>query len=106
MPNRNNRSVNLPPSPRRPGAGVPHRASTPTDRLGRALTINYATLHGSPGERWAGLPAKPKLTRESESVNDEASGRLILIPILEWLDRATANTFGAAVEAKFPGARA
>jgi hypothetical protein len=71
-----------------------------------ALVIKDVTLHSSNGRRWAGLPAKPRMSQGGEIMKDER-GKVLYTPVLEWSNRETADRFSnaviAAVEREHPG---
>ena len=78
-----------------------------TVRLGKALSIKDITLHASHGKRWASLPSKPMMDAGG-NVKKNDQGKVQYVPILEWLDRETADKFSEgvieAVEREHPGA--
>lgn len=78
-------------------------------RLGKALVINDVTVMASHGRRWAGMPGKPQINRDGVVLRDD-KGKIKYSPVVEWLDKASADSFSegviAAVEAAHPGATA
>ena len=77
-----------------------------TIRLGAALSIKDVAVHAMNGKRWASLPAKPMISADGTTKKNDA-GKIQYVPILEWLDRDTADRFSngviAAVEREHPG---
>lgn len=77
-----------------------------TVRLGAALSIKDVSVHVSHGKRWASLPSKPMIDGDGNTKKNEG-GKVQYVPILEWLDRDTADRFSngviAAVEREHPG---
>ena len=77
-----------------------------TVRLGKSLSIKDVTVHASGGRRWAGMPSKPQIDRDGNTIKGE-NGKIKYVPILEWLDRAVADDFSnsviEAVEREYPG---
>ena len=61
-----------------------------------ALLIKDITLHVANGKRWAGLPAKPRLSAGGEVMKD-AKGKVLYTPVMEWTNRDTADRFSNAV---------
>lgn len=78
-------------------------------RLGRALIVSDVAVYVSHGRRWAQLPGKPVLGPDGVAQKD-SHGKTKWIPVIEWIDRATADKFSeaviAAVEREHPGATA
>jgi len=78
-----------------------------TVRLGKALSIKDVAVHTSHGKRWASLPSKPMMDAAG-NVKKNDQGKTQYVPILEWLDRETADRFSEgvieAVEREHPGA--
>ena len=67
-----------------------------TVRLGRSLSITDVAVHSSGGKRWASLPSKPVVTKEG-MVQKTDAGKTKFVPLLAWLDRASADKFSQAV---------
>lgn len=78
-------------------------------RLGRAMVINDVTVLTANGRRWAGMPGKPQINKEGVALRDD-KGKTKYSPVLEWLDKESADAFSegviAAVEAAHPGGTA
>jgi len=76
-----------------------------TVRLGKALKIADISVHCANGKRWASLPSKPQIN--GETVQKDDRGKIKYIPIVQWLDRESADRFSnaviEAVEAQHPG---
>jgi hypothetical protein len=78
-----------------------------TVRIGKSLKVRDVTVHNSNGKRWATFPSKP-IIDSAGNVKRTTDGKVQYVPILEWLDRETADKFSAgviaAVEREFPHA--
>ena len=76
-------------------------------RLGKALIMRDVAVHCSHGKRWASPPSKPILGTDGMQKKDEKTGKAAFVPIIEWADRETSDSFSegviAAVEAQYPG---
>ena len=76
-------------------------------RLGRSLKISDVAVHCSHGRRWAQMPARPLIDTGGTALRDD-KGKVRYVPLLEWLDRDSADSFSegviAAVEREYPGA--
>jgi hypothetical protein len=76
-------------------------------RMGKALIVRDVSVHTSHGKRWASLPSKPVLNPDGTHKKDTGTGKPVYVPILEWADRDTADSFSEgviqAVEAQYPG---
>lgn len=76
-------------------------------RMGKALIVRDVSVHASHGKRWASLPSKPVLLADGTQKKDANTGKAVYVPILEWADRDTADSFSEgviqAVEAQHPG---
>lgn len=76
-------------------------------RIGTALAVADVTVHTKNGKRWASFPSKPLLTSDGTPKRGD-DGRIQYVPILEWLDRETADRFSngvlSAIEREHPGA--
>lgn len=77
-----------------------------TVRLGKALKIRDVIVHCNSGRRWANMPAKPMTDKDGNPIRDDR-GKIKYVPLLEWLDKDSADRFSeaviAAVEAVHPG---
>lgn len=77
-------------------------------RLGKSMTIADVALHVANGRRWAQLPSKA-MVNSGELMRDDA-GKIKYVPVIEWLDRESADRFSngviEAVEREHPGATA
>lgn len=79
-------------------------------RLGRALRINDIPIHhADSGRTWCAMPGKPMLDGTGVHKRGE-NGKPLYAPVLEWMDRGSADAFSAAVvaavEAAHPGVTA
>jgi len=78
-----------------------------TIRLGKSLRIKDVAIHTSNGKRWASFPSKPVLDQQGVQTKDER-GKNRFAPLLEWLDRDSADRFSegviACVEREYPNA--
>lgn len=76
-------------------------------RMGKALIVRDVSVHCSHGKRWASLPSKPITGPDGLPKKDESTGKIVYVPIMEWADRETADSFSEgviqAIEAKHPG---
>ena len=76
-------------------------------RIGKALIVNDVVVHCSHGRRWASMPSKPVVDKAGVALRDD-KGKLRYVPIIEWGDRETADSFSEgviqAVEREHPGA--
>ena len=76
-----------------------------TVRLGKTLKISDISVHCANGKRWASLPSKPQIN--GESVQKDERGKIKYLPVIQWLDRESADKFSnaviEAVEARYPG---
>lgn len=77
-----------------------------TVRLGKSLKIRDVIVHCNSGRRWANMPAKPMTDRDGNPMRDD-KGKIKYVPLLEWLDKESADRFSeavvAAVEEAHPG---
>lgn len=77
-----------------------------TVRIGSALKVTDVTVHCSAGRRWASLPSKVQINKDGAALRDER-GKMKYVPLLSWLDKATADRFSEgviqAIEAQHPG---
>ncbi len=78
-----------------------------TVRIGAALSVKDVSVHTKNGKRWASFPSKPIIDRDGNTQRRD-DGRVQYVPVLEWLDRDTADRFSngviAAIEREHPGA--
>ena len=78
-----------------------------TVRIGRSLSIKDVGVYSSKGRQWASLPSKPVMASDGTARRSD-DGKIQYVPVLEWIDRDSANRFSAAVieavEREYPGA--
>jgi hypothetical protein len=71
------------------------------------LRIVDCPVHEKNGQRWAGLPAKPQVSKDG-SVRRDERGKIMYATVLDFTDRATRDAFSArvidALLARFPAA--
>jgi hypothetical protein len=69
------------------------------------LRIVDCPVHEKNGQRWAGLPAKPQVSKDGSMRRDER-GKIMYATVLDFTDRATRDAFStrviAALLARFP----
>ena len=77
-------------------------------QLNSGLRILGVGIFTANGKSWASLPSKPIIGADGAAKRDNVTGKVRYAPILEWLDRATADRFSIAVidalDALHPGA--
>jgi len=77
-----------------------------TVRLGKSLKITDVIVLCSNGKRWANMPAKPQIDKDGNVARDDR-GKIKYVPIVEWMDKESADRFSEAVieavEREHPG---
>jgi hypothetical protein len=75
-------------------------------RIGAALKVVDVAVHASNGKRWAQLPSRPQIDSKTGEIIRK-DGKIQYAPMIQWLDRTTADRFSeaviAGVEAQSPG---
>jgi len=60
------------------------------------LVIHDVAIHERDGKRWIGLPSKPQLDRDRNTIKNEA-GKVQYTPVVEFGSRKVADAFSARV---------
>ena len=72
------------------------------------VVISDVQIHAKNDSRWAAVPSKARLDRDGNSVRDQATGRVMYSPIIEFDTANVRAAFSqlacAAVEVYAPGA--
>lgn len=55
------------------------------------------TVHQQGDARWVGMPARPQINRETDSVVRDAKGKIAYVPLLGFLDKTTREAFSDRV---------
>ena len=76
-------------------------------RVGKALAMRDVALHVKNGRRWAQPPSRPMIGADG-AIKMGDNGKPMYSPVVEWLDRESADRFSEAVieavEREHPGA--